>query len=306
MAETYIGRRAAMLGGMFGIAALATGCTDGSSTGSPSTGPTAGSETVTRTRSPGSDAAGSESLARTGAPTPEEIGARATVPVLCYHQLREYADGDSDYARAVLICPPATFREHLDAIKDDGWTTIGPDDYYDHLTTGSPLPDKPVILTFDDGTIGQVTEGMTQLVERDMTGTFFPMTVVLDQPDWMSTDDIGRLADAGMTIGAHTWDHQNMTDLSGDDWRVQLEEPRETLRQASGQDVDHLAYPYGSWNRAALPHVAEAGYKTAYQLTEDPLDQDQPLLSLRRSLARSDWTGAQVIDHLTNWSAGDR
>ena len=53
---------------------------------------------------------------------------RATVPVLCYHQLRDWRAGDSAYERAELICPPAYFRRQLDALADDGWTTIGPDD----------------------------------------------------------------------------------------------------------------------------------------------------------------------------------
>lgn len=52
--------------------------------------------------------------------------ARATVPVLCYHQLRNWASGDSAYNKSVLICPPANLARQLDGIKDAGYTTILP------------------------------------------------------------------------------------------------------------------------------------------------------------------------------------
>jgi hypothetical protein len=88
---------------------------------------------------------------------------RATVPVLCYHQLRDWRSSDSSYNRTNLICPPRYFRAHLDALAEGGWTTISPDQYLAHLTTGAALPRKPVILSFDDGSAGQAQEGLRQL-----------------------------------------------------------------------------------------------------------------------------------------------
>jgi peptidoglycan/xylan/chitin deacetylase (PgdA/CDA1 family) len=163
-----------------------------------------------------------------------EIIKRATVPVLCYHQLRNWASSDSQYNRVNLICPPKYFRAHLDALAEDGWTAISPDRYLRHLTAGAELPAKPVILSFDDGSAGQAQEGLLQLTKRGMTGTFFVMTVVLGKPKWMSIRDIRRLADAGMTIGSHTWDHHAVSDLSGKAWKVQLDQSRERLRKPAG------------------------------------------------------------------------
>jgi peptidoglycan/xylan/chitin deacetylase (PgdA/CDA1 family) len=135
--------------------------------------------------------------------------------VLCYHQLRNWTHSDSQYNRVNLICPPKHFRAHLDALAGDGWTTISPAQYLRHLTSGAALPRKPIMLSFDHGSAGQAREGLTQLSKRGMTGTFFVMTVVLGKPKWMSLHDIHRLAEAGMTIGSHTWDHHSVSDLSG-------------------------------------------------------------------------------------------
>jgi peptidoglycan/xylan/chitin deacetylase (PgdA/CDA1 family) len=130
-----------------------------------------------------------------------------------------------------------------------------------------------------------------------MTGTFFIMTVVLDKPGWMRRADLRRLADAGMTVAAHTWDHRRADRYSGRDWQVQLVRPRAELERIVGKPVRHFAYPYGAWSRADFPQLAKAGYRSAYQLSGN-LDPAQPIYTLRRILARSTWTGRQLLDHL--------
>lgn len=99
------------------------------------------------------------------------------------------------------------FRAQLDALVTSGHTTISADQYRAHLETGVALPDKPVLLTFDDSQGSQISEGLVQLQQREMTATFFVMTVVLGNRNWMSRKDVAALAAAGMTVAAHTWDH---------------------------------------------------------------------------------------------------
>jgi peptidoglycan/xylan/chitin deacetylase (PgdA/CDA1 family) len=68
-----------------------------------------------------------------------------------------------------------------------------------------------------------------------------------------------------------------VSDLSGNAWKVQLEQSRETLRKASGQSVQHFAYPYGIISAKAFPHLSKSGYKTAFQLQAKKLDRAAPL-----------------------------
>lgn len=49
--------------------------------------------------------------------------------------------------KATDICPPQYFRTHLDALGEDGWTTISPDQYLAHLTTGGTLPRSETIVS---------------------------------------------------------------------------------------------------------------------------------------------------------------
>ncbi|RZT85932.1 polysaccharide deacetylase [Pseudonocardia sediminis] len=224
---------------------------------------------------------------------------RATVPVLCWHQLRDWRSDDSAYSRGSLICPPAMFRAQLDGIAAGGFTAIGPDDYLAHLTTGAALPPRPVLLTFDDSQGSQISVGLPELRRRTLTATFFVMTVPLGKPDWMRRDDVRRLHGEGMTIGAHTYDHHRVDRYSGADWATQLDRPRRELETLIGAPVRHFAYPFGAWNPAAFPHLDQAGYRTAFQLGDEPVDRTRPLLSLRRILVTSTWTGPEITAELS-------
>jgi peptidoglycan/xylan/chitin deacetylase (PgdA/CDA1 family) len=229
------------------------------------------------------------------APAAQVLGRAADVPVLCWHQLRDWRAGDSASARATLICPPAAFRAQLDALHAGGYSTISPDEHLAHLTTGAPLPPKPVLLTFDDSQGSQITTGAPELAKRSMRATFFVMTVPLGKPNWMSRDDVRRLHDAGHTIGAHTYDHHRADRYAGTDWETQLAKPRAQLEAIVGAPVRHFAYPYGDWNAGDFTHLDQAGYVTGYQLAEQPVDPTRPLLSLRRTLVGSAWDGPALM-----------
>lgn len=202
-----------------------------------------------------------------------------------------------------MICPPAHFRAQLDALADGGWHTIGPDQYLAHLTTNARLPDKPVLLSFDDAQGSQLSEGLPQLLARKMTATFFVITVVLDKPGWLTRRDLLRLDSEGMTVAAHNWDHHRVDRYSAKDWAVQLSQPRELLEKVIGKPVEHFAYPYGAWNPAALPHVIAAGYRSAYQLADRTPDRAESRYTLRRSLVGSTWNGSQLVKACSQLSA---
>jgi peptidoglycan/xylan/chitin deacetylase (PgdA/CDA1 family) len=160
-----------------------------------------------------------------------------------------------------------------------------------------------VILSFDDASAGHAKQALPQLVKGDMTGVFFVMTVVLGKRGWMNIRDIKQLSDAGMTIGSHTWDHHAVSGLSGRDWKIQLEQSRATLRRASGQPVEHFAYPYGIVSTKAFTHLGHAGYKPHFQLEAKKLDHHAPLHTLHRSIVVSTWSGAALLHHLARHHA---
>jgi len=67
------------------------------------------------------------------------IMARKQVPILCYHQIRDWRPKDSKVAKDYII-PVAAFKAHIKMLADSGYHTVLPDQLYDYLTKGTPLP----------------------------------------------------------------------------------------------------------------------------------------------------------------------
>src|ERR1700759_1760195 len=84
-----------------------------------------------------------------GIPSPSTIMGRKEVPILCYHQIRDWKATDSKVSKDYIM-PPADLRAQLKMLHDSGYHTILPDQLYAYLTKGTPLPNKPIMLTFDD------------------------------------------------------------------------------------------------------------------------------------------------------------
>jgi peptidoglycan/xylan/chitin deacetylase (PgdA/CDA1 family) len=218
--------------------------------------------------------------------------------VLCFHQVRPWTAADSPAARSI-ITPPDRFAGQIATLARAGYTTISPDQLLAYLQFGVALPARPILLTFDDASQGQYTNALPVLRQHRFTATFFVMTVVLDKPRWLSRAQVRDLHRRGMTIGAHSWDHHQVTGYSGADWRIQLAEPARELSRITGQPVRLFAYPYGEWNTAALPHLTAAGYHAAFQLG-GAQDASQPLLTIRRMLAVSDMNDRTLIRRLNH------
>lgn len=227
------------------------------------------------------------------------ILARPQVPILCYHQIRDWRPSDSKSAKDYII-PVAAFREQMKMLADSGYHTVLPDQLYAYLATGAPLPSKPIMLTFDDGDLDQYTVAAPELEKHGFKGAFFIMTVAIGrhgkQP-YMDKTQIKDLSDRGHTIGAHTWDHHNVKKYQGDDWKIQIEEPKAKLEAIVGKPVKYFAYPFGLWNKQALPELQQRGYAAAFTLA-DKRDDSMPLYTVRRIIAGGQWKATTMYRNM--------
>ncbi|MDB5262290.1 MAG: polysaccharide deacetylase family protein [Adhaeribacter sp.] len=226
------------------------------------------------------------------------ILARKQVPVLCYHQIRDWTARDSKSAKDYIV-PEAAFRAQLKMLADSGYQTILPDQLYAYLTTGAPLPPKPIMLTFDDTALDQYTVAAPEMAKYGFKGVFFIMTVSLGRPRYMSKTQVKELADAGHVIGSHTWDHQNVKKLKGKDWETQIDKPTKQLEAITGQPIKYFAYPFGLWNAEAIPELKSRGFISAFQLSTKR-DLEEPLYTIRRSIASGYWSPRALHNSIVN------
>lgn len=221
------------------------------------------------------------------------ILSRPEVPILCYHQVRDYKPSDSKTAKDYIV-PVNVFRDQMQWLADSGYTAILPGQLHDYLMTGTGLPAKPVLITFDDTRLDQFTAALPELNKHGFKAAFFIMTVSLNKPGYMSREQVKQLADEGHTIGSHTYDHKNVKTYTVDDWVEQVQKPSKQLQTITGKPVEYFAYPFGLWNKEAISKLKDHDFKAVFQLSAKR-DENDPLFSVRRIIVPGSWSGATMI-----------
>ena len=216
------------------------------------------------------------------------IMARTQVPVLCYHHIRPAKPGQSETLKSYSVSPEG-FAEQMKVLADSGYHTVLPDQLYNYLAFGKALPEKPVMLTFDDTDLEQYTLGAAEMKKYGFKGVFFIMTISINRPRYMSKEQIKELSDDGNVIACHTWDHHMVTKYTATDWDIQLVKPRKTLEDITGKSINYFAYPFGLWNAAAIPELKSRDYKLAFILSTKR-DSTQPLYTVRRMIVPAQWS----------------
>src|SRR6201996_7138106 len=107
-----------------------------------------------------------------GGPNPTAIMARKQVPILCYHQIRDWRPKDSKTAKDYIM-PIAAFKQHIKLLADSGYHTILPDQLYNYLVNGAALPSKPIMITFDDTDGDQYNVARPELLKYGFKAVYF-------------------------------------------------------------------------------------------------------------------------------------
>jgi peptidoglycan/xylan/chitin deacetylase (PgdA/CDA1 family) len=219
------------------------------------------------------------------------ILSKKEVPVLCYHHIRPFSHGGRLIEYEVT---PEGFAAQMKALSDSGYKTILPDELYEYLVHGTSLPEKPVMLTFDDNDKEQFTIGETEMKKYGFKGVYFIMTISINRPRYMSEADLKQLSDGGHAVEGHTWDHHMVTKYTTATWDTQLVKPQKRLEAITGKPVKYFAYPFGLWNQAAIPEIKSRGYKMAFILSTKR-DSTEPLYTIRRMIVPGQWTPQGMI-----------
>ncbi len=195
--------------------------------------------------------------------------------VLMYHRF-----GDARF--------PATntrveqLRAHLDYLQANGHSVIPLDRLIASLEDGEPLPDKAVVITVDDAYRSVYEVGHPILAEYGVPYTLFVSTDALDQrlSDYMSWDQLGDLADAGVSIANHGASHESMLTVADIDADVLRAKER---LQAHVEPLDGVfAYPYGEYDTDATKTLRKLGYSFAFGQHSGAVGPGSPELALPR------------------------
>ena len=220
----------------------------------------------------------------------------ARVPILMYHYLSE-PPADADIYRHDLSVTPQRFAEHLDRLQMEGYVTIGLADLLRHLTQGAPLPEKPVILTFDDGYRDNYTNAFPLLNAHGMTATFFIVTDFIDQkrPEYLTWDMVREMYAAGMSIESHGRNHTSLK-ARDDDYLVwQALGSLETIEYELGVRPHFVSYPAGDYDENTIRIFKSAHYWAGVTTQQGARHHSDDLFQLRRVRVRGTTTADELM-----------
>ena len=182
----------------------------------------------------------------------------AKVPVLNYHMVE---NGSSSR----ISVSTKDFEEQMDYLHRRGYISITPDQLMLHLKNGAPLPEKPVLITFDDGYADNFTNAYPIMQKNGFTGTIFVVTDFVERnPRYLTWQQIKELHSYGFVIGSHTLSHVPLTGMSQQEAAQQLVKSREGIEWRLNAPVRYFAYPTGAFNKEIETAVEQSGYLAAF------------------------------------------
>lgn len=194
-------------------------------------------------------------------PQPDGVNRSAHVPILMYHYISTPPTGADRY-RLDLSVTPENFAAQMQWLADNGYHTITLTDLYDYLATGVPLPDKPIILTFDDGYVDNYENAFPILKKHNLVGTFFILAGPTDveSPRYMTWAMLTEMSDAGMAIEVHGRDHVDMRRRKDDYLFFQIVGTQQAIEAHTGKPVRFMSYPAGQYDANVLRFLDRAGF----------------------------------------------
>ncbi|MFE4107608.1 polysaccharide deacetylase family protein [Almyronema epifaneia] len=194
----------------------------------------------------------------------------AQVPVVMYHDILAEKEVFFDVT-------PDELEQDFELIRANGLTPVSLDQLVHHLRTGTPLPDKPILLTFDDGYAGHYTYVYPLLKRYRYPATFSVFTGKLDGDiagrstlTWQQVQQMAE--DPLITFAAHSVTHpRDLRPLTDAALQQEVFESKRLIEEKLGQPIRYFTYPEGKYDERVAQVVADAGYSAA--LTMDDVDE---------------------------------
>jgi peptidoglycan/xylan/chitin deacetylase (PgdA/CDA1 family)/glycosyltransferase involved in cell wall biosynthesis len=191
--------------------------------------------------------------------------------VLAYHAIGDLGD---DPLREYAVSA-AAFAEQLDDLRRRGWTFIDLERLLRALRGEEPLPERAVLVTFDDAYKDLLDSGLEVLEARGVPAVVFAVAGSIGGTnDWrregaaelplLDREGLLAVADRGIEVGSHCMTHRPLTAIGDDQLDRELRGSAEAIAAIGLPRPRALAYPHGEWTKAGARAAFEAGYEAAF------------------------------------------
>lgn len=214
------------------------------------------------------------------------------IPILCYHSISESKDNE-------LLLSPEKFKSQLKYLKDNGYTPITMDELYNFLKNNKSIPEKSVVITFDDGYRDNYTTAFPILKEFGFKATVYVISNFVENDLYMTKAQIKEMSDWGIDIESHTDNHEDLSKLTLDQQYETMKKSKEQLETILSKKVDYIAYPFGKFNANTRKAAEKAGYKLGFSLAGGLADKGDNAYNIDRLYISNNYTIDEFITKLT-------
>lgn len=201
--------------------------------------------------------------------------ANRQIPVLAYHRV--------GYTTDYLTVTPERLATDFQRLQEEGYCTISLEQFQNFQDDRNiDMPDKPLLITFDDGYLDNYENAYPILKSHGMIATFFVITDFLWTAGRLNPERIVEMAQGGMSFGSHSVTHRPLGELVWDDIKTELVNSKAVLESVLGRTVNAIAYPRGSYNKSVIMIADNVGYKTGFTVREGICVKESPNFELRR------------------------
>lgn len=209
------------------------------------------------------------------------------LPILMYHSIRKDSSAQNRY-----VISPEEFENDLKFLKENDYNTIVVADLLEYLDNGKPLPDKPIMLTFDDGCLNNYTYAFPLLKKYNAKIVLSPIGRYIDeysesgdknpayaQADWST---LREMADSGLVeLQNHTYNMHKSTGRIGasqktgesdEDYKkaltADLNKFNERMKAELNITPTAFVYPYGAMSDTSHEIVKSLGFRASFDCAE--------------------------------------
>lgn len=242
------------------------------------------------------------------------------VPVIMYHGLTE-----SEEMRNQYMIPPSLFEDDLRYLMKNGYTTIFISELVDYIENGKTLPEKPIVLTFDDGYLNNYTYAFPLLKKYKCKAVISPIGIAADEaenekyrsPKWSQCKwkELKEMSDSGLVqIENHTFSlHKNTSELHGaakkqnesdseyeKRLKEDLTEANNRIRKATGRKPCAFVYPFGAKSGNTEEIVRSMGFSAILDCENkmNIISSEEDLFHIHRFLRPDVLSAADFFDKI--------
>ncbi|GFZ32693.1 deacetylase [Clostridium zeae] len=186
------------------------------------------------------------------------------LPILCYHDISSSKGSD-------LVLDPAKFKEQMKYLKDNGYFPITLDELYSYLKEDKGIPEKSIVITFDDGYLGTYTYAFPILKEFGFKATIFMISDYVNNPSYLSVEQIKELSNYGIDIQNHFGEVSNISKLNINKQIDTLKKSKQTLEGFLSKSISYVAFPASNLTEDSKKAAEQAGYKMSFNLQSTTL-----------------------------------